>query len=779
MRPSLFSSLHSLAFVAAVAAVVPGGVARGDVITLTSGKVVEGAIVSESGSQYVVQTEVGTIQVGKSDVARVVNMGTSALEIQGDIALKKGDTAGAQAAWKQALTGLDTESVAAKRLTEKLGKLNATTRQSSANQIAQLFQQAQELLQSQQYDAAEKAIGNIESQLASARSKFTPTNQALATADNLTSQVRRMKAEMHYGKGIAARDAVRMDVSQREFEQAILIDPAFYPPYLALGDSMLDNSATVARGIELVQQGLTAGGDRVPEQQRYAQQYRLGQKYFDQKDYARAAATYAALIPARENYPAYADALDKAVESYVKMGEENLSSDFGQTITTLNTALRLNPRNEKALFLLGRIYLDMGQLENAVITLGRLVEMKPTYPDAQFYLGHAYLKTHDYQTAIKHLSREIAANSNNYKALVDRAEAEIATGDFTGAERDLANARALDPGKWTAHYLSGRLAFQQNNYPEALKALTQALQSNSAAIPAHLLMARVLDAQNKPDDARKWLDQVTTRLKEAQPLSYDNKVHLADALTQLGEISMKGNSPRQADNYLNEALQVLPNYAPALTASADAMLLLSKDAFATAPPADLKARAEALYQRAIAVEPQEASHYLKLANFYRESMNDAEKAKTYYNQYVDHGGRDSRVNGWLTQVGGAPRSEITAAAAAAAVASAPAFTVPTITTATVTMTSGSMGTFVTTNTESAPLTPTFPALNGEAQTTASVVATSGTVPGMQAPGAVPGMAPEGSVPGMQPPVPGQAQPAGTVPGMQQPTATVPPEQPGV
>lgn len=58
------------------------GVGRADEFTLKSGNVVSGAVVSQTDSEYVLQTEVGTIKISKSDVLRTVSLGTTPEEIQ-------------------------------------------------------------------------------------------------------------------------------------------------------------------------------------------------------------------------------------------------------------------------------------------------------------------------------------------------------------------------------------------------------------------------------------------------------------------------------------------------------------------------------------------------------------------------------------------------------------------------------------------------------------------------------------------------------------------------
>ncbi len=728
---------------------------------LATGKVVRGAIVSQTAAQYILQTEVGTIKINKSDVVRTVDLGTTPAEIEGDIAATGGNYAKAQSSYQQALTAVSAGGVAAQRVQAKLNQLASDTQQVAVNEVTAKFNQAQSLVQSRSFEAAEVILNEL--------------SLKVPATDPLTSSIAQMQAQIHYGRGMAALDAVKLDVARQELQAAIEADPTFFRAYLALGDSMLGNSATVSRGVEFLERGLEVAGDRLSQQEMYTYQYKLAQKYFDQKDFAKAAETFAALIPAREKYPVYADALDRAVDSYVRMGEESLSSDLRETITNLNTALKLNPTNQKALFLLGRIYLDLGQVENAIVTLEKLVTLKDDYPEAHHYLGRAYSQAHDNAAALQSLSSEIGRDPANYLALVDRAEVHIDMGNYAAARADLSAAKAIDPDNFLAYYFEGSLALNEKDYAKARASLMEALEHKRTAVRVYLLMSQVLMQQNESEAARKWLEQVTTRLSDVDNLSYRYQVYLADALTQLGLISIKGDSPRQAENYLKQALQTVPEYVPAMLAMADANVMLAGDAFVTAPREQLFKDAVSLYLRAAQIDPDNPEVYLKLAKFYQFTQVDQGKAEQYYNTYVDKGGKDPQVNTWLVQVGGDQRTEL-----ATATVSPAAFqtTGALITTATTTMTSGSLGTSVVTTSVTATAQPTggvvLPVDAMMAETSPTATLTSPTMPG--AAGALPFPTPLPAPGTMNAPVTEIPNAPGSVPPMPGTTPAVPPVQ---
>jgi len=723
MRRFLFASASTLFLITV------GSQAFADEFYLASGKVVRGAVVAETTTEYSLKTEMGTIKVSKADVTRTVSVGTTAAEVEGDIAAARGDFENAVTLYRQAAAQAPSASMAAGRLGDKIAKLTSATRQAAAGNLVAQYNQAQELLRTRNYEAAEVMLDKLESQVSS--------------ADPMSSEILKMQAQLHYGKGMAAADAVKLEVARQAFQDAIAADATYYPAYLDLGKSLLSNSNTVTQGIQFIEQGLAIAGDRLPEQERFSYQYTLAGKYFDQGNYSKAAAAYADIISARDRYPAYADALDKAVNSYVKMGEESLSSDFQETIANLNEALQLNPKNEKALFLLGRIYLDNGQVENAVIVLKKLVDQTPNYPEANHYLGRAYFRSRDYDLALSHLTTEIRAHSDNYFALVDRAEVYIATGDYAAAESDLTAARALDPENWYAYYLSGLKSFRQQNYPEARTALMEALEHRPKAMPIHLLMGRVLVQQNEAVAARQWFEQVAASLESVDGLSYRFRIYLAESYTYLSQISKVERSPRQALNYAEKAVNIASDYGPAIVALADAKVLLAED-----PAMDKKKlydEAEALYTRAIKGDPENPEFYLKLGSFYHRYDVDHDKARTNFNLYADKGGTDAQVNAWLVEVGGTARTELQ-----------PKMPPPT-----------TMFGQTTTATASTTATAVLPGTDlGGVPTTATM---PGAAPMMPVPGQVtPGTAPTMPMPMAPVPAANPMSAPGAVPGMPQP-----------
>lgn len=725
--------------VAAVLLAVCVAPCQADKLVLTNGKTIDGAIKSQSATQYVVTTKVGSITIDKADVVRLISDFMTPEELTGDKAVQAADYEAASSAYNSALAKIPTSSEAATRVRGKLARIQSLKIAASSTRLTQMYAQAQQLIQGRDFDPALQLLSNLASQL--------------PASDPMTSTVRQQMALAHYAKAMQARDAVKNDVARAELEQSIDSDPSYYPAYLALGEILLANSATVKEGVATIEKGLTAGGDQVPEQTRYKYRYLLADRYYSIGDYENATANFAEVIPARDRYPAFKDALNRTVASYVKMGEQNVSSDFHKTVDNLTDALRLNPEYKPALFLLGRIYSDSGNTENAILTLQKLVDLDPRYPDAQLYLGKSFLDAHDYESAEPHLTQALDLDPKSYDALVDRAELYVDQAQYEKAAADLEAAKKSNPDRWQAYYLSGKSALKQAKYDEAQTDLMDALKKNQNNYEARLAMGRVLVGRGAPDQARQWFEQVANSIPDGTKVSLKFRRFRAEAFTELGNIDLNQNTPRQAQTQYEAALKSIDNYGPALNKIGDVKKQLGNESAIDSERQGLFQEAEKYYRMAIDADPKNPDFYLSLAVLYHNSMKNSAKALAAYNKYVDNGGRDPQVNGWIAELGGTARPELTAAETSATLAAMTNTTVTSMTQVNVPMYGGTSVTLST------------------GMTTAPAAMTSGTAMGVPAPAGV------AAFPGA--PVPAPAPAPGAVPALPVIPTSVMPTGPGV
>lgn len=625
--------------------------ALADRIVRNNGQVLNGAIVQQTATEYAIKTEIGVVRVPRSDVRELLSTETLPEEVDGDVALAKRDYASATKYYQAALQRAPSGGQAEVRLHARLMQLAQAQQQSVAAATGTQLAQAQALASAGQFENAQKVLESI--------------IPAMSAADPATSSARLLLAEVHFRRALLARDSVNDVEMQRQLEAAIEAYPAYYRAYLMLGELYLRSSVTEDKGIDLIMLGLQYGQGQLSEEESVRFHYTIAKRYYARGDYDKASANFAQALSAKGKYAQYADALDRTVESYIKMSEKNVGSDIQKTIDNLNEALKLNPDNKDALFLLGRIYKDTGRTENAISMLTKALSIDPKYPKAEHYLARAYMDARDYDKAIEHLDLELKNDPANYDALADRAEVHIILAEYEKANQDLQAAAQLEPNRWRAFLLAAQLAFRQEQYDNARDNLLKVLQIKPDAIEAHIQMGKVLEAQKQPDAAKQWFLNVVQYLEKSGHLSFHYKQLMAEAQTELGAIDLSQESPRQAETRLQQALQMVPNFGGALNRLGDVKRRLGADATDPQNKVQFFKQAEQSYLAAIQSDPRNPDFYLSLGILYHNNLKLPTQALRNYQKYLDLGGKDPEVNKWIVEVGGTPREGLTSGTATA------------------------------------------------------------------------------------------------------------------
>lgn len=664
------------------------GQVHADRVVLNSGRVLEGAIVKQTATEVVIRTEVGNVSLSRRDVRQIETTNMEPEEVDGDTAFARRDYDGAARNYATALEKVNRSagnSEARARLEKKIADVRQAQLQQASAAVLQQLQSAQSMLAARRYDQAEKLV--------------EATLPYLSEGDQITSTARRLLAEARFGLAEEAADRLDALAQERHLKKAIEADETFYKAHLAYGDILLRSSATEKLGLEEILRGLEYGEKLLDEAEVVKYHYLAGMRYYSQGDYAEAATHFIESLRGKGKYPAYADALDRAAKSYVRLSEVNKGGDFRSTIDTLNEALALDPRNKDARFLLGTIYLDQGEPDKAIPELEETVSIDPNYPRVHRNLARAYLAKRDYDTALKHLDLELKSEPNSYEVMVNRAAIYILLAEYDKARDDLAKAVAIEPSRWNAYLKAAELASAQERYDDARANLTRVLSLKPDAVEAYVQMGNILVKQKNYNDARKWYNEVIQYLERLGNLSHEYRKLMAEALTQLGVIDFEQESPRQAETRFVMALQYMPDYAHALNKVGDVKRRLGEEVKARESKeaaAPFFAEAEQFYRRAIEADPTDADLYLSLGILYHQSMKEAAKALPNYMAYLDKGGRNAEVVKWVDEVGGssaeaaallaknAPLAPAgTEQAAAAPLAPAAALAVDTDTTATV------------------------------------------------------------------------------------------------
>ncbi len=121
----------------------------------------------------------------------------------------------------------------------------------------------------------------------------------------------------------------------------------------------------------------------------------------------------------------YGKRYDKAIEYYKKFLK--MYSDYN------------------ALFNMGKCYLDMGDIKNAIKTFEKLRALKPDYEELYYFLGIAYMKAKDYKRAIDVLKEGLIYEENKVPIYINLAISYKKIGDLKRAMKYLEDAKKIDP----------------------------------------------------------------------------------------------------------------------------------------------------------------------------------------------------------------------------------------------------------------------------------------------------------------------------------------------
>jgi len=191
---------------------------------------------------------------------------------------------------------------------------------------------------------------------------------------------------------------------------------------------------------------------------------------------------------------------------------------------SLLAALQKNPRLAPALNALGLVYVYRRDFAKAIDTLNRLIQISPQFYDAYNLLGTVYTELGNYQQAKEKLL--VAANAEEYltpeNAFANLAVLEIKFEKFGAALRYAEKGLLLNRRFAPLYNLKG-LALENLNKPnEALENYDKALALITIPDPGYLInSARVL---SKLGDKKKALDNLELALGKTQDAAQKAKI---------------------------------------------------------------------------------------------------------------------------------------------------------------------------------------------------------------------------------------------------------------
>jgi tetratricopeptide (TPR) repeat protein len=137
--------------------------------------------------------------------------------------------------------------------------------------------------------------------------------------------------------------------------------------------------------------------------------------------------------------------------------------------------------------------LKSGNLKEAERQLSSAFRSAPASPDLNFLLGYLYFQKKDYEQAENYLSAAAALKANNVQALTLLGRSALEQRNYPAARSALESAIAADAGNWLPHNLLADAYLRQQDFGKARDEAQSAIEKGkTAASPAQLVLGQAL-----------------------------------------------------------------------------------------------------------------------------------------------------------------------------------------------------------------------------------------------------------------------------------------------
>lgn len=209
--------------------------------------------------------------------------------------------------------------------------------------------------------------------------------------------------------------------------------------------------------------------------------------------------------------------------------------DFPAAIIELDNALKLNPNDVEAHFLMAQMYRRMESFEDAKRALDEVEQRNPGYPGLALEQGVLMEASGDVKKALSAYKKALSQKPDDTHLKLRVAAASHILGDLEGAETLLKDVIASQPESSEANFYVGETYRQLGQVTEAIGFLKKAATLDPSKPIYFLRYGMALIEMN---DTERALEALETALK------LDDKI--AETYIRLGQIRLIQGSPRLA-----------------------------------------------------------------------------------------------------------------------------------------------------------------------------------------------------------------------------------------
>jgi len=379
-----------------------------------------------------------------------------------------------------------------------------------------------------------------------------------------------------------------------------------FPPEAVVALALADAASGRPEKAQEALERLLVSGNKVPDSIRVA----LGRVYWQRGLLAKARAQFeeAAERP-------------RDVEGNLQLGKLLLTQgQYREALAPLQTAVSRNAGDDEARAALAQTLLGLGKAEEAKALLATWVKADPDSARAQLWIARSAVLAGDADAAAKAAARAVKLEPQRAEIARVHALALALSGSAGEAFKALQRANKLDPADAETFCEIGWTFLRQGNPDNAGAAFAAALKHDPLAV-----CARAGQVEITPRDWRDQEEELTRLARDAQPI-WDR----AEWLVALSNVQRTRGDAKAARKSAEDALQLVPGLARGQAAAARA-----------AQRARDVAGARAAWDRAVALDPSNASYRLAQGDMLARERDRLGDAVLAYEAYLELIGNDA------------------------------------------------------------------------------------------------------------------------------------------
>jgi putative PEP-CTERM system TPR-repeat lipoprotein len=240
---------------------------------------------------------------------------------------------------------------------------------------------------------------------------------------------------------------------------------------------------------------------------------------------------------------------NESAQTYISKAESQIiEQQDSAAIISLKNALKLDAKNAQARFLLGKLYLNMGDAENAIKELERANKFKFSVDQVLPLLARAYMLAEYDEDILALSSQEKLLATSNTQYLAYKVMAALRTDNKALAQETVEAAFSVSQSDSYSMLAHAYLAFFEQKLDLANTSVERILVANPDNVDALMLQGQIATAQN---DYALAADSFSQYLK-LQPNSGRAQIFLADSLVKNGQFD-------EAEKIADSILAKIPN----------------------------------------------------------------------------------------------------------------------------------------------------------------------------------------------------------------------------